>query len=487
MRSTGGSGVGGGGGLARAISKRLQRFAIEFGQRSRLAQGLIVVSACLFVTIVCYSYGIATGDTRSAAHGAWTAVVDRAAHQPSSTVTVAHDRCVLVTTSEGDALCAPHFFILGAFKAGTTSLYRWLSLHPGVAVLNETRSGADHDPEHSTPSPRGGVTNIVRIKETNFFAGYNRTVTGNRGGGGSRRQFATGAEYEMARLQGRNLTAEIERALRHAPKSLADYVAIYFPTLHPEDNQITGEASPAYLFDPRVPYKLAHTFPKARLIALLRDPIERSFSRWNHLVGLRCHIKAGTGAGSVAPEFDPYLCSAAGISALFDRVVRSQLPHLKRCLIESGLTPQPIAATGGFIAPAFSQSAYESLTTCMHRANALLVTGQLQRLESAAALQAQSTVPTAPADADDDSPPPPTVDVNALTQVVRDVLFTRSCIELDFLTHSLYLFQLQNWHSYFTREQLLVIIVSHTTRSDHGGLTAGFVVGGGAFSERGTV
>jgi hypothetical protein len=31
--------------------------------------------------------------------------------------------------------CAPYFFIIGAFKGGTTSLYRYLSEHPGVSTL----------------------------------------------------------------------------------------------------------------------------------------------------------------------------------------------------------------------------------------------------------------------------------------------------------------------------------------------------------------
>jgi hypothetical protein len=41
--------------------------------------------------------------------------------------------CSLITTTGGAALCAPSFVVIGAFKAGTTSLYSWLAAHPGMA------------------------------------------------------------------------------------------------------------------------------------------------------------------------------------------------------------------------------------------------------------------------------------------------------------------------------------------------------------------
>ncbi|HYQ85219.1 MAG TPA: sulfotransferase, partial [Rubrobacter sp.] len=43
---------------------------------------------------------------------------------------------------------------------------------------------------------------------------------------------------------------------------------------------ITGEASPSYLFDPRVPERMALTVPEARLIALLRNPVDRAYSHY---------------------------------------------------------------------------------------------------------------------------------------------------------------------------------------------------------------
>jgi lipopolysaccharide transport system ATP-binding protein len=43
---------------------------------------------------------------------------------------------------------------------------------------------------------------------------------------------------------------------------------------------ITGEASPSYLFDPQVPERMAQVVPEARLIALLRNPVDRAYSHY---------------------------------------------------------------------------------------------------------------------------------------------------------------------------------------------------------------
>jgi hypothetical protein len=47
---------------------------------------------------------------------------------------------------------------------------------------------------------------------------------------------------------------------------------------------ITGEASPYYLFHPHAPRRVAEAVPRARLIALLRDPVARAYSHYNHEV-----------------------------------------------------------------------------------------------------------------------------------------------------------------------------------------------------------
>ena len=43
----------------------------------------------------------------------------------------------------------------------------------------------------------------------------------------------------------------------------------------------SGEASPYYLFDPRVPEQLKQDIPNVKLIALLRNPIDRAYSAYS--------------------------------------------------------------------------------------------------------------------------------------------------------------------------------------------------------------
>ena len=47
---------------------------------------------------------------------------------------------------------------------------------------------------------------------------------------------------------------------------------------------VTGEGSPYYLAHPHAPYRIAETLPDVKLIALLRDPVERAFSHYQHEV-----------------------------------------------------------------------------------------------------------------------------------------------------------------------------------------------------------
>jgi hypothetical protein len=49
---------------------------------------------------------------------------------------------------------------------------------------------------------------------------------------------------------------------------------------------LVGEASPGYLFHPLAPQRVAQMLPGARLIALLRNPVERAFSHYQHEVAL---------------------------------------------------------------------------------------------------------------------------------------------------------------------------------------------------------
>lgn len=63
-----------------------------------------------------------------------------------------------------------------------------------------------------------------------------------------------------------------------------DWYRTHFPRQQQEDGQrvITGEASPYYLFYPHAARRVAETIPQAKLIALLRNPIDRAYSDYQH-------------------------------------------------------------------------------------------------------------------------------------------------------------------------------------------------------------
>src|SRR5215204_2549869 len=63
-----------------------------------------------------------------------------------------------------------------------------------------------------------------------------------------------------------------------------------FPRPEMDDGlrSITGEATPSYLFDPPVAKRMAQVVPQARLIALLRNPIDRAYSHY------QMQVKRGT-------------------------------------------------------------------------------------------------------------------------------------------------------------------------------------------------
>jgi Sulfotransferase domain len=60
----------------------------------------------------------------------------------------------------------------------------------------------------------------------------------------------------------------------------------HFPLLMDNTNKhdfITGEASPKYLVHPDAPKRAYETLPNAKLIVLLRNPIDRAYSHYHHM------------------------------------------------------------------------------------------------------------------------------------------------------------------------------------------------------------
>jgi DNA-binding TFAR19-related protein (PDSD5 family) len=121
----------------------------------------------------------------------------------------------------------PNFLVIGAQKAGTTSLYHYLKQHPEIYM-----------------SP---------IKEPHFFA-------------------VEGAAPDFRGPSPRNpLTITDLEAYRALFAGVSGETAI-------------GEASPSYLGNPKAPNRIRHYIPEAKLIAILRNPVERAFSAYLHRV-----------------------------------------------------------------------------------------------------------------------------------------------------------------------------------------------------------
>lgn len=126
-------------------------------------------------------------------------------------------------TATGPMRLLPDFIIIGVARAGTTSLYNYLIEHPNIA-----------------PASR---------KEVHFFD-YN---------------FQKGMAWYRGQF----------------PYSIQKY---FVESIQKKDF-ITGEASPYYIFHPNAGKRLVQFVPNARLIVLLRNPIERAFSHYCWEVG----------------------------------------------------------------------------------------------------------------------------------------------------------------------------------------------------------
>ena len=61
-----------------------------------------------------------------------------------------------------------------------------------------------------------------------------------------------------------------------------DYYASLFADL--EEKEIIGEITPYYIFHPDAPRRIKEMIPDVKLIALLRDPVERTISQYFHAV-----------------------------------------------------------------------------------------------------------------------------------------------------------------------------------------------------------
>jgi hypothetical protein len=123
----------------------------------------------------------------------------------------------------------PDFLVIGAPKAGTTALHSALARHPELFMS--------------------------AVKEPKFFLTDGPPPA--RGGG----------------------PGDIQTYREHIWRR-EDYEALFAPA---PAGSLRGESTPFYLYDHAAQRRIRTLIPRARLIVILRDPVERAHSNWTHL------------------------------------------------------------------------------------------------------------------------------------------------------------------------------------------------------------
>jgi hypothetical protein len=125
-------------------------------------------------------------------------------------------------------MALPDFLIAGVPKAGTTALHAALVRHPGLF--------------------------LPTVKEPKFFLSDGPPPTS--GGPG-----------------------DVQTYQEHVWRQ-GDYEALFDPA---PAGTVRGEATPFYLYDLAAHDRIRRLVPDAKLIILLRDPVDRAHSNWTHL------------------------------------------------------------------------------------------------------------------------------------------------------------------------------------------------------------
>jgi len=135
----------------------------------------------------------------------------------------------------------PNLFIVGAAKAGTTSLYNYLDMHKDVYM-----------------SP---------IKEPHFFSKDIRHSTFTHKG-------ASKVSIDMKKYLAKEI---LEKRHIEFIENFDDYIELYRDV---KNEKIIGEISTGYLFSNVAAAEIYNFNPDAKIIFVLRNPIERAFSHW---------------------------------------------------------------------------------------------------------------------------------------------------------------------------------------------------------------
>lgn len=111
-------------------------------------------------------------------------------------------------------------------KSATTSLYTYLKQHPEIFM--------------------------TKVKEPMFFNNYKQD-----------------SDYKVLRNKSKKL------------KTLEEYLLMFEDV---KDEKAIGEASPAYIYNKKAPQLIKENLQDVRIIAILRQPIDRAYSNYLHVV-----------------------------------------------------------------------------------------------------------------------------------------------------------------------------------------------------------
>lgn len=109
------------------------------------------------------------------------------------------------------------------------------------------------------------------------------------------------------------LRKELGYFTHHFDKGIEWYRAQFLPPMWKNGQRsVTGESTPSYFFDRSVPEKMAKVIPQARLIALLRNPVDRAYS--NYQQNVRTVKETRTFEDAIKAEMKWLLGKEGGVS-----------------------------------------------------------------------------------------------------------------------------------------------------------------------------
>lgn len=156
----------------------------------------------------------------------------------------------------------PDFFIVGAAKSGTTALQQTLAMHPDIYMS--------------------------LIKEPNYF--YNEVAI---------EELRVGLQKKLkkenaAKWISEGMNGELWNAFLREENL---YQKLFIKA---KDNQKCGEASVSYLYSLKAAENIYNYNPNAKIIIMLRNPIDRAWSHFN------MERRMGLVTGNFLQEFDKY-------------------------------------------------------------------------------------------------------------------------------------------------------------------------------------